>query len=485
MHTNSRKIPTLAAFCSLYGVAGASLALSCVLFLALRYGGSLALAGIGAAIAGLLAVLLHPFVFFTFYFGALFFADTRLPGVPLSVNQIFAILFLISYASYWIRGRTTRIKSHITPWLTLMAVYFAASAFFGESPEQGRLLARYVVIYYLLALFLASCIRSERALYAYAWIIVTLTFGAACAGLIEAFQKGTFLAFAGKITDAVRVKGATSTANVFGWNLVFAYPFAFFLFCQVRRKVWRFVALAMGVFCLFIALLSLSRQTLVVVLLELLVCARLFRYPSRRLLLTIIAGFFVAGALLVAPSIVARFISVTRLSRDYSYLERRDSAIICFEVIKAKPIWGVGLGSFTAVWRNYLPADYRTFFAQYIEASRPRAPDEGYLQITAEGGIVGLVIFLAFAGAVCVQALRIRRVALAREDNLAFNLGALVLALMIQFLATTFTDDTFLYVRVWLIYPLALLLDKRMLFSSPVEKTLSAKLSETSEEPFT
>ncbi|MCX7626338.1 MAG: O-antigen ligase family protein [Candidatus Sumerlaeaceae bacterium] len=436
-------------------------------FVAVRYGGPLAVGGI-IGLAFLSVVLaVHPFVFFALYFGALFFADTKLPGLPLSINQILAGLFLVSWLAYAWRGRTMAIRSRLLPWLTLMALYFAANALLGESPSHGQIMARYVLIYYGIAIILATCLRSERAIYAYAWIVVTLTFIAAVGGLVEAFQRGTFWAFTGKITDAVRVKGTASTANVYGWNLLFAYPFAFFLFSQMQRRGERFLALAMGIIILFVALLTLSRQTIVLVGLLLITCAKVFRYPNRRQVLAVILAFIALGVVLVAPAIVARFVSVTRLSRDYSYLERRDSALICMEVIKARPVFGVGLGSYTAVWRNYLPSDYRTFFAQYVEASRPRAPDQGYLQITAEGGFVGLTIFLVFVVILGRRISVIRKFAAARDDSLAYNLAALVFALFVQFLATTFTDDTFLYVRVWLIYPLALLLDERMLWSDP------------------
>lgn len=444
-------------------------ALAASVFLAVRFGGMLGLAAILGAATLSVVVTLHPFVFFTPYFAALFFADTRLPGLPVSVNQLIALLFVAGWIGYFLRGQCQWVRSRVLPWLTLMTLYFTISALTGESPPHGQILARYVVIYYAVAVMLATCLRSDRAIFAYSWIIVAITFLMAVGGLIEALQRGTFTAFGGKITDAVRVKGASSTANVYGWNLVFAFPFAFFLFSQLRARFWRLAALGMGLFILFVALLTLSRQTVGLVILQLVLCARIFHYAARRRMLVVIAVFVMVGGALAAPAIIARFLSVTQLARDYSYLERRDSALICIEVIKARPIFGVGLGSYTAVWRNYLPADYRTFFAQYIEASRPRAPDEGYLQITAEGGFVGLAIFLLFVGVVLASTLRVRRESLERNDSFATNLSALVLALMVHFLATTFLDDTFLYVRVWLIYPLALLMDRRMIWDDAAQ----------------
>jgi O-antigen ligase len=448
----------------LFGGAIAAAVFSILSSLAIRVGGPLALVAMVALAILTVLLAIHPFVFFAMYFVALFFADTRVPSLPLSINQILALLFIVSWVGHWFRGSTIALRSSVLPWLTLMAVYFTANALLGESPPHGQLMARYVVIYYGLAVLLALCLRSERAISAYAWISLVLTFFAAVLGLFEAIQRGTFSAFAGKISDAVRVKGTASTANVYGWNLLFAFPFAFFLFSQTRHRIKRAAALIMGLFILFVALLTLSRQTMVLVILLLIVCVRVFQYPSRRQVLVGTTVFLALAAGFAAPPLVARLLSVTQLSRDYSYLERRDSVLICLEVIKARPIFGVGLGSYTAVWRNYLPRDYSTFFAQYIEPTRPRAPDQGYLQITAEGGVVGLLIFLIFVLAVGRQVWRIRRLAAMRNDTFAYNLAALVLALMLHFLATTFTDDTFLYVRVWLIYPLALLLDERMLW---------------------
>jgi O-antigen ligase len=433
-------------------------------YLAVRYGGPPGLILTLGVATLCLVVQVHPFVFFVPYFGALFFADTKLPGLPLSVNQILAVLFFASWAGFWLRGRCMRIHSKVLPWLTVLAIYFTISALMGESPQRGLIHARYVVTYYLVALMLASCLRSERAIYAYAWIIVGLTFLAAVAGFGEAIYRGTFLAIAGKITDAVRVKGPAANAIVYGWNLVFAFPFAFFLFTQHRRALWRHAALAAGLFILFVSLLTINRQTVLFMVVQLIICPPLFRFAGRRRMVAIIAAFLLVVAAVAAPPLVARLVLVTRLSRDYSYLERRDNALICFQAIKAHPVFGIGLGSYPAVWRRYIPPDYSTFFAQYIEASRLRYPDAGYTQITTETGFVGLAIVLAFMGLVMRRAWIVRREAARRDDQFVFNLAALVLVLMIQFFVSTFIVDTFLYVRVWLIYPLALLMDERMLW---------------------
>ncbi|MCX7962980.1 MAG: O-antigen ligase family protein [Candidatus Sumerlaea chitinivorans] len=442
----------------------ASVGFAFLAYVAARYVGMLGIVALaGVAVVALISAL-HPFVPFAVYFGLLFFADTRLPGLPMSLNQIIGPLFLLSATAYWARGQMMRLQSKVLPWLLLMSAYFLINAVTGESMENGFIQGRYVVIYCLYAVALAAAMKSERAILAYAWIITTLSFVAALAGIVEAIQKGTFFALAGKITDAVRVRGAASTAVVYGWNLLFAFPFAFFLFAEVRSRLWRGIALLMACTILFVALLSLSRTIIALAFIQTIVCARVFRYPNRRRVLAVLGVLVIVAAALVMPVAIKRFVGVADYRRDYSLMERRDNAIISREVFKAHPIFGVGLGSYSVVWRNYIPSDYRTFFAQYIEASRPRYTDQGYMQILCEGGIVGFGLFAALVVVIFRQAFRIRRRARECDDSFAWNLAALVIAGLNHLLLSTLTDDTFLYVRVWLLYAVALLLDERLLW---------------------
>jgi O-antigen ligase len=167
--------------------------------------------------------------------------------------------------------------------------------------------------------------------------------------------------------------------------------------------------------------------------------------------------------LTILPLVIQRLGTVGTLEKDVSFLERRDNVLLAMEMFRRHPVFGVGLGSFPAVWHNYIPADYPTYFAQYHEPTRLRFPDFGYVQILCETGIVGLVVFLAIIGSGARAAWRQRRAALARADGFAVNLSALTLTLVLFVAVSTLLQDAFLYVRVWLIYALVVLMNDRVL----------------------
>lgn len=171
------------------------------------------------------------------------------------------------------------------------------------------------------------------------------------------------------------------------------------------------------------------------------------------------------------PVLVRRFLSVGNLSRDYSFLERSDSFHIGMQMFRENPVFGVGLGSFPAIWKEYIPADYPTFFAQYSYPSRLRFPDFGYMAIMVETGLIGLGLYLIFHFLILVRAWNYRRMAIAAGDNLAANISATVLCLMVFIGVTSVIQDTFLYPRVWIVYALALLLHPKLLPIRPLAST--------------
>lgn len=434
--------------------------------LAIRQEGMLAVQGLLGGAAALACLVVHPLVPFTFYFGALFFAEATLPGVPVSANQLFGILFLCSFASFAARGRAMLVRNPAIMLLTIIAIYFAINAITGEHAERGMLHFRYVVIYYVLALTVASSLSSERSIRALAWIIVGTTVAAATHGLYQTIEKDILGAFAGRWSAGNRVQGAAKNSVVFGWNLVYAFPVAFFLFSQGKTVLSRVLALLLGMFILFVATFTFNRQTYVVMAVVVGACALLFTYRNRAFLMTLLTGLGIAAALTVLPLMIIRLMTVTTLGRDPSFLEHRDSFLVAREMFYQHPWFGVGLGSFPGIWRNYLPADYTTYYYQYLEGATLRFPDFGYMQLLSETGLVGLGLVLSLYTWLAIRSWQYRKAAVAAADTFASNYASLILVLLGFAMLTTLIQDTFLYPRVWLIFGLALLIDPRNL---PVE----------------
>lgn len=446
-------------------------ALTCVFWLVamacVREFGMLGILGaVGFAVLALAGVL-HPFIPFTLYFGALFFAETRLPGAPVTANQVLAILFFLSWFCFWIRKKTLTLPRGFWPVLAGASLYFAIRAITGEDFERGSLHFRYVVIYFTLAMCLASTLRSERSVLSLAWIIVSLTLIAAFGGLVEAVQKDAFSALAGHWGDSIRIKGTARNSIAFGWNMVFAFPFAFYLFAELRSRSLRLLSLLCGLFILFIAVLTFNRQTFVAIGILLFLCGLLFSYRDRKLFGAVLGFAALGGSVSVLPKVLARIFTVTQLGVDWSFLERRDQFLLGMEMFAKHPLVGIGLGSFPAVWHRYIPPDYSTYFAQYSGSSMLKFPDFGYMALLAETGIVGLGLFLTLLVVILWRGWKCRRAALERNDVFAYNYASLVLSLALFLTMTSAIQDTFLYVRTWIIYALALLLDTRVFGEAP------------------
>ena len=155
--------------------------------------------------------------------------------------------------------------------------------------------------------------------------------------------------------------------------------------------------------------------------------------------------------------------TITEISRDYSVLTRRDGFLIGMEIIRQKPLFGIGFGSFPTTWHKYLPDN--THLLQYDKPEK-HYPDFGYNQILSETGIVGLAIALAFFCLTLRLILIKRREAFDKQRRDLANYASALLVLMAVFLLASFIQDTFLYVRTWIMFGMILALSRPQLFQS-------------------
>ncbi|MFH0793147.1 MAG: O-antigen ligase family protein [bacterium] len=426
------------------------------------YNGFYAVAFVGIAAFIAFGFFTTPLFNFFLYYATSFVRGIPIPGFPLSLNQVFGLSLLVSWGFWMLRNRTLRPQGRIATVTALMAVFYGVSAITGEQFRQGAETLRYVFLYYLVAIVLASTLRGPKELQRLCWIIVVLTFVQALIGAAEVVtQRDLFIQSTATFGGRFRINGTAANSIHYGFNSIFAFPFAYYLVAESPGPARKILALLMGLFINFIALFTLNRQTFVLVAVELILAVWLLRSVFSRFLMLLI----VVGALVALPFafkiVIERFGTLGSLEADWSYRFRRDSFLLAVEMIRQHPVFGIGLGSFPTGWWPYRvdglwAAQFRQFETLY--------PDFGYVQILAETGLVGLTFSLSFFIYLFRRAWRVRKEALRTENLRLLNFSGFLLTAFIVFLLANFIQDTLMYLRVWMIFGLFHLIERENFF---------------------
>ena len=210
-----------------------------------------------------------------------------------------------------------------------------------------------------------------------------------------------------------KVFGLFGNAGYFAGYLMFPLPIAISLFFVCRNKVKK-ILLLIGILAMGGALLvtltrgsylALGISSIIMFFLFLSSCRNFFIKDNKKILIIILIAIIVTTFLFVVPNplnkqgtvifkIKSR-ISVTQLSNDSSLKRREAMWGFSTLMIKDRPLFGSGLGTF-----KYNTLRYQAKFfdqgqnrALYPYGVADKAHNE-YLQLGAELGIIGLGIFL-------------------------------------------------------------------------------------------
>ncbi len=160
------------------------------------------------------------------------------------------------------------------------------------------------------------------------------------------------------------------------------------------------------------------------------------RWRTTVVVAAVAAAILLASLLLLPESFTQRFITIEQilpsrdapLHPDSSFQERRLLMNVAWVMFAANPIHGVGIGNYTSRYDDYVGAT-ASAARQYEDPSDLHYPHNLYLEIAAETGLVGLVIFAGLLLA-CFGALREARRRLRESDPpLAMIAVALQIAL--------------------------------------------------------
>ncbi len=420
----------------------------------------------GLCAAGLIFIL-GPFVGFGFYFPTTFFRSIPLPGFLFSLNQVVGVMFVLSWANWLVRGKLRLPRGRLTLLMSLLFIYFLVNCLLAQDFSEGLYHGRYLSIYFFIALALASIMRTRTHCRAFFWIILLASAVSASMGAFELITGIDILTKSKAVwMGRVRINGAAPNSIVFAYQLLYAFPLGYYLFSEEENFTLRFLALGLSIFITIIALFTFNRQTILLVGFTYILAAMLYRNRYSRIFMGIVIMAMLLSGPYVLHLIWSRLETVGQLHRDRSLTARIDGLKVGANIIRRHPFMGLGLGCYHIMWWNYLP-EGKTRFLKY-EKVKPHYPDMGYNQLLAEGGIIGLGLALWFFIALVRALWRYRKQSARRSLRGPNNLYSALFTMMLIFLLSSVIQDTFLYVRTWIMFGLIL---------ASLQKTFWAKMA--------
>ena len=405
---------------------------------------------LGICMAGMI-FLLGPIVGFTLYFITTFFRGLFVPGMPVSLNQIAGVMFVLSWMNWMFREKVRLPRGREIICLTILSLYFLINCMAAEDFKEGLFHAWYIGIFYFIALALGSLISSSHHFRLFFWIILVAS---AMSAMLGAFEFVTGRDILTKSTalwmGRVRINGAAPNAIVFAYQLLYAFPLGYCLFSEEKSLAPRFLALGLSLFVTFVAILTFNRQTILLVGLIYFLSAQLFKNRYAKIFMGAVLLIFLLVSPYILHTIWLRLQTIGRFKEDKSLTLRMDGLKVGMQIVRKHPLMGLGLGCYHIMWWKYLPPG-KTKTLQFMKVT-PRYPDMGYNQLLSEGGLIGFGLAVTFFILLLASLWKKRKQALALEDRGLVNIYSALLILLIIFLLSSMIQDTFLYVRTWTMF---------------------------------
>ncbi len=289
-----------------------------------------------------------------------------------------------------------------------------------------------VLCLFWVVLSLATSISSLRRTI---WVLVAV---GAFLGTISVYQVAThsyFNEFGGfgriKLAQILgdirepRIAGPLSDPNFYAQILVMLLPMALYRLWDEASMLWKAVA-AYSLVVVFLALVFTYSRGAALAVGILFVLAGIERKVKLKYLL-LTAGVLVPLIFVVPKEFTGRLSTLEELVEtkkegavklDSSFQERKLYMQSAFEMFLDHPWLGVGAGNFATHYEEYSER-IGTSLSSYANFGQTRYPHSLYLEIAAETGIIGLLIFSMIAAATLYNAWSARKIFLGMEEPFA------------------------------------------------------------------
>ncbi|MBU1568067.1 MAG: O-antigen ligase family protein [Proteobacteria bacterium] len=245
-----------------------------------------------------------------------------------------------------------------------------------------------------------------------------------------------YIIYKGAMGASYRTFGATfGDPNYYALSAILILPFIFYLFKFSKRALVRYGLIAtMVVFALGI-FITQSRGALLGIAVMLLVA---FLMSRKKLKALVIIFLVVLIGLSLAPDNLRKRFSETKISEDQessgdeaSTTRRWYLFLAGVEMVKDKPLTGVGLGKFKEKSIIYYP-----------KLGFPGIAHSTYVSIMAELGVPQLLLFFTLAAFTFRELLRLKKRPDIRQDEL-FLINTLIVSLTGFLVACTFLSGEY------------------------------------------
>jgi O-antigen ligase len=363
-----------------------------------------------------------------------------------SAAKVTGLLLAVSWlALVSVRGRSANLFNAVHPAFTYLLVVFAGwvtlSAMWAEFPSAVFADLVRIIPNATLFFIVFSAIRTRQQTN---WML-----GAFVVGALASAIYGLITPTDPHALD--RLSGAAGNANVTASMLVSGAVLAGALAATLRdQPLLRLAAAVAAPFCLFAMFLTLSRGGLVSLGASLIAAVAVS--GRWRPAVTGVALLAVLGTVLYFGAFAPAH-ARDRVTKLGSGTGREDIWKVGWRMVEAHPVRGVGAGNFSHVSVHYLLAPGAITNANFI-VDTPKVAHNSYLEVLAELGVIGLVLFLGIVGFSLNSLLRaIRRFEHDGERNMEIVSRAVFVAI-IGILAADFFGSREYAKQLWLLMAL-------------------------------
>lgn len=378
-------------------------------------------------------------------FAVFTFVNEAVPSGELPVTKLVGALLILSWlAAITVgesRGRKLFESNGLLFLLVLFVLWAALSAIWATSSGEAiGAVTRYAPNAMLFLVVYAAVRTREQAM----WLVGALLIGAlvsAAYGLAVPVEAGAEERLSGAFGNANETAAALAVGVALAGGLAFA----------LRDRPWLRLGAIIGVPLSMIALFMTVSRGGIVALVAVLVAAVLIAGQRRKAA--------IAAVVLAAVTAVVYFGAVAgpeareHLLKSNGGTGRSDIWKVGWRMVEANPVLGVGAGNFASSSVHYLLEPGTIMRPDFI-VDNPKVAHNTYLEVLAELGVVGLVLFLALIGSALATMLKAARLFAARGDREMEVLARAVLIALVGFLTAAFFGSREFSNQLWLLLSL-------------------------------